>query len=56
MIICGHGKLFAFLWADIQGQQLQMTSLQEEVTREIPGNSEAKGTNKIVPPPIHLCT
>lgn len=30
MIICGQGKLFPFLWADIQGQ-FKMTSLKEEM-------------------------
>lgn len=29
VIICGQRKLFAFLWADIQGQ-FEMTSLKEE--------------------------
>ena len=33
VITCGQRKLFAFLWADIQGQ-FEMTSLKEETTEE----------------------
>lgn len=33
VIICGQRKLFAFLWADIQGQ-FKMTSLKEEMTEK----------------------
>lgn len=47
MIICGQGKLFVFLRADIQGQ-LKMTSLKEEMP-EACGKPEAKAKNKVSP-------
>ena len=33
VITCGQRKLFAFLWADIQGQ-FETTSLKEEMTEK----------------------
>lgn len=46
VITCGQRKLFAFLWADIQGQ-FNMTSLKEETTRKAPRNPEAEVKNEI---------